>query len=675
MVLSRIESLLRHNRFVAVTSAASELNEISLRRLSGTERLGEPFLYEVKLASRNPVQNFATIPGQSLTIGLKLKDSQTRFFNGVVTRFQYLGLDDTEHLNYVAQVRPWISLLEHRSNSRVFQNKTSIEIITTIFREHKGNFKNQTARRFPERPYCVQYDETDLAFVSRLMEQDGIYYYFEHAEDQHDLVLVDNAASHMACTPEIVETHHNLRPARSLYQEDVILHWDEVVSLQPNKVVLRDYDHEKPMAELTSVARVPPVRTGGIPPRKLTGSAITRPPESVAVRTGETSSGSSGCTAMREVFEYPGHYTKKSDGDFYATIRAEELACNAYRARIESTARQITTGSLFKAANPFYYGQVGSRPKPTDRFLAVGQDFTVIGEVGDDLTADTVGGKGERFLYHSNVEIIPATTQYRPRRRTSARLIHGPQTAVVVGPEGESIATDKYGRVKVQFFWDREGEKNENSSCWIRVAQNFAGKGFGNLVVPRIGHEVVVDFIHGNPDTPLVTGVVYNGSNLPPETLPTDKTRSTFRTHTDGGAANAYNELRFEDKQGREEVYLKAQKNHTVEVGNIYSIDVKRHFLLTSGVAAPASSAAAALGSRVEVTPDKIRLVVSGRTGPQAIEISADGIAIIGTMIGVMATPPRLGSIVSMPPPTPGPPTPSIMKLIATLGLPPVTPE
>ncbi len=149
MVESRIESLLRHNRFVAVTSAASELNEISLRRLIGTERLGEPFLYEVKLASRNPVHNFATIPGQNLTIGLKLKDSQTRFFNGVVTRFQYLGLDDTEHLNYVAHVRPWISLLEHRSNSRVFQIRTSIEIITTIFREHKGNFKNQTARTVP----------------------------------------------------------------------------------------------------------------------------------------------------------------------------------------------------------------------------------------------------------------------------------------------------------------------------------------------------------------------------------------------------------------------------------------------------------------------------------------------------------------------------------------------
>ncbi|WP_225769723.1 type VI secretion system Vgr family protein [Inquilinus sp. Marseille-Q2685] len=677
MPLSTIESLLKDNRFAAVTSAAFQLNEVYLRRLRGTERLGEPFFFEVTLASPDPIQNFAKVPGQTLTAGLKLKGTATRFFHGIVTKFQYLGLDDTERLNYVAEVRPWLSLLDYRRNSRIFQNKTSLEIITTIFREHKGTFKNRTTGRLPQRPFCVQYDETDLAFVSRLMEQDGIYYYFEHSENRHDLVLVDNASSHKPCTPQVVETHHNLRPARNLHQDDLILRWEEVVSMQPDRVVMRDYDHEKPTANLEAVARVPSVKVGGIPPRKtLAGAAPGRPGGTpvAPVTATKTSTAAGGASPTQESFVYPGRYIEKKDGDFYATIRAEELACNAYRARVESTARQITTGSIFTAANPFYYGDVDSRPKPTERFLAVGNEFTIVGEVGE-----VGGGPGnavdasDRFLYRSMVEIIPATTQYRPPRRTPAPVIQGPQTAVVVGPRAETITTDKLGRIKVQFFWDREGRKDENSSCWIRVAQSWAGKGFGGLIIPRIGQEVVVEFIHGNPDWPLVTGVVYNATNLPPETLPADKTRSTFRTHTDRGAVNAYNELRFEDKQGREEVYLKAQKDHNVEVGDVYSIDVRTQYVLTSSPTAMAPGPAAAStpgSSRIEVTPDKIRFVVNGVTGPQIIEISATGIAMIGTTIGMMARPARAGAIVSMPPAIPAPPTPALLQALTAAGLP-----
>ncbi|MGF6233741.1 type VI secretion system secreted protein VgrG [Inquilinus ginsengisoli] len=514
------------------------------------------------------------------------------------------------------------------------------------------------------------------------MEQDGIYYYFEHAENRHDLVLVDNASSHKPCTPQVVETHHNLRPARNLHQEDLILRWEEVVSMQPDKIVLNDYDHEKPTANLEAVARVPSVKVGGIPPRKtLTGAAASRRPGGtpVAPVTAAKTSTAAGTSPTQETFVYPGRYIEKKDGDFYATIRAEELACNAYRARVESTARQITTGAIFTAANPFYYGDVDSRPKPTERFLAVGNEFTVVGEVGEVGGAgeNAVDAKGDRFLYRSMVEIIPATTQYRPQRRTPAPVIQGPQTAVVVGPRAETVTTDKLGRIKVQFFWDREGKKDENSSCWIRVAQSWAGKGFGGLIIPRIGQEVVVDFIHGNPDWPLVTGVVYNATNDPPETLPADKTRSTFRTHTDRGAVNAYNELRFEDKRGQEEVYLKAQKDHTVEVGDVYSVDVKTQYVLTSSptAMAPGQAAATPGTSRIEVTPDKIRFVVTGVTGPQIIEISATGIAMIGTTIGMMARPARAGAIVSMPPAIPAPPTPALLQALTAAGLPPPVPE
>ncbi|MGO4124304.1 type VI secretion system Vgr family protein [Inquilinus sp. YAF38] len=675
MPLSTIESLLKDNRFAAVTSAAFQLNEVYLRRLRGVERLGEPFVYEVTLASPDPIQTFAKVPGQSLTVGLKLKGTATRFFHGIVTRFQYLGLDDTERLNYVAEVRPWLSLLDYRRNSRIFQNKTSLEIITQIFQEHKGTFKGRPTGRLPRRPFCVQYDETDLAFVSRLMEQDGIYYYFEHAENRHDLVLVDNASSHKPCTPQVVETHHNLRPARNLHQEDLILRWEEMVSMQPDRVVFNDYDHEKPTANLEAVARVPSVKVGGIPPRKtLAGGAASRRPggSPVAPVTATKTSTAAGTSPTQETFVYPGRYIEKKDGDFYATIRAEELACNAYRARVESTARQITTGAIFTAANPFYYGDVDSRPKPTERFLAVGNEFTVVGEVGEVGGAgeNAVDAKGDRFLYRSMVEIIPATTQYRSLRRTPAPVIQGPQTAVVVGPKAETITTDKLGRIKVQFFWDREGKSDENSSCWIRVAQSWAGKGFGGLIIPRKGQEVVVDFIHGNPDWPLVTGVVYNATNLPPETLPADKTRSTFRTHTDRGAVNAYNELRFEDKQDREEVYLQAQRQYNVKVLQKHAVDVTEKFVLTTGAAteektSPMPSLPGEESSRIEVTPDRIRFLVNSQKGWQLMELGPDGLIILANGFSMITT----DKAESFPPILPGRPPKEAAKAKLELSM------
>jgi len=377
-------------------------------------------------------------------------------------------------------------------------------------------------------------------------------------------------------------------------------------------------------------------------------------------------------SSTQESFVYPGRYIEKKDGDFYARIRAEELACSAYRARVESTARQITTGSIFTAANPFYYGDVDSRPKPTERFLAVGNEFTVVGEVGE--VADGPGNAvdaSDRFLYRSMVEIIPATTQYRPLRRTPAPVIQGPQTALVVGPKADTITTDKLGRIKVQFFWDREGKKDENSSCWIRVAQSWAGKGFGGLIIPRIGQEVVVDFIHGNPDWPLATGVVYNATNLPPETLPADKTRSTFRTHTDRGAVDAYNELRFEDRRDREEVWLKAQRQYNVKVLQKHAIDVTEKFVLTTGAATEEKTSAMPslpgqqASSRIEVTPDRIRFLVKGAKDWQLLELGPDGLIILADGFSMITA----EKAESFPPILPGRPPKEASKAKLELGM------
>jgi type VI secretion system secreted protein VgrG len=551
--------LLAYNRYVAVTSAAFAMEEVTLLSMSGVERLGEPFRYEVRIISRQRIRNFTEVVGQPLTVGLKLADNGTRYFNGIVRRFSYMGLDDTRRPTYLAEIVPWLSLLEFRRNSRIFQNMTSLEIVKLIFDEHKAVavFQVKTDTTPPKRVFCVQYDETDFAFVSRLLEQDGIYYFFVHEESRHEMILADSVAAHQPCQPQVIKTNPTLE--RNRFHNDIFWEWNEDASLQSGKIVMNDYDHEKPSANLEAQEPVPAVLTGGVP---------TLSEQLAFDRLGGGASGESQAmmapspdAAQRELFFFPGRYIEKADGDFYAKVRAEELGCNAYRVRITGNPRQLCTGNTFKAANPFEIIDTELAPEPTQLWLAISALITISGE---ELTDDRKSEKG--YLYHCAIEAQPATNQYRSPLRTPRPVISGPQTAVTVGRPGEVITTDQYGRIKVQFFWDRLGQKDENSSCWIRAAQNWAGKNFGGLVTPRVGQEVVVAFVGGNPDCPLVTGAVYNAINMPPEDLPAQSARSTFKTRSIDGSANEFNELRFDDRSGEEEVYLKAQKDHRTEV-------------------------------------------------------------------------------------------------------------
>lgn len=641
-----IAALLRDNRFAAVTSAAFALQDVQLRWLKGSERLGEPFRYEAKIASGAPIRNFARIPGQEVTIGFKIRDGGTRFIHGLVTRLDYLGLDDTRRPHYALQLRPWLALLEQRRNSRIFQNRTSLEIVTTLFREHRGSFRDRTTVRPPRRPYCVQHDETDLAFVSRLLEQDGIYYYFEHAEGRHELVLVDNAASHPAARPDTVETHLNLEKFR--YLDDILWHWQESAELVPARVVLDDYDEEKPAATLLALAPVAPARTGGIPLLTSTAAPAPRQGSGGRIGTAEGATLPGGGAPLSEVFTNPGRYRERRDGEFYAAIRAEEIACRAYRVRLQGNARQVTTGSVFKAANPFDIADRAMAPAPSEAFLAIATEIEVIGDLGE-----APEGGGLPQLYRSTIEALPAGTQFRPPLRTPRPVAGGPQSALVVGRPGETITTDRLGRVRLQFLWDREGRRDENSSCWVRVAQSWAGRGFGALVTPRIGQEAVVSFLDGDFDRPVVTGLVYNGANPPPESLPDRATRSSFRTRSHGGGqAEAHNLLRFEDRAGAESVHLRAQRNHTQ--------DVQRLFFLNAGKSATVSAEEGVLlestarsgppaGSHIDITPEGIALRVSGPRGEQCLVIGADGITLQGRGIRLISA----GELLVSSPPLP----------------------
>jgi type VI secretion system secreted protein VgrG len=679
--------LLTNNRYVAITSAAFALQEVTLLSMTGVEQLGEPFHYELRIVSRRRIRSFTAVIGQPLTIGLKLADGGTRYFNGIVRQLTYVGVDDTRRPTYIVEVVPWLKLLEFRRNSRIFQNMTSLEIVKQIFADHTGtDFKDLTKTVPPRRVFCVQYDESDFAFVSRLLEQDGIYYYFVHAANRHEMILCDGATAHAPCDPQTVPT--NLALVSHKIHEDVFWHWSENTSLQPGQIVLKDYDHEKPVAELTALAPVPAMKTGGVPTldEDIAFDRLAHGPS--GMQQAMTTPGPA--AAQRELFFYPGRYIEKADGDFYAKIRSEEIGCRAYRVRITGGARQLCIGNTFLASNPFEITDTELAPQPTDSWFAVRAEIEIAGEPGytkhreappaftpyPDAPSQTVAlpqassGREEAYLYRCTIEAQPSANPFRPKLRTPRPVIAGPQTAVVVGRPGETITTDQYGRIKVQFFWDQLGKKDENSSCWIRVAQSWAGKGYGALVTPRLGQEVVVEFICGNPDWPLVTGVLYNAINMPPADLPSQAPRSTMKTRSVDGAAAEFNEFRLDDTRGSEEVYLKAQRDWTVEVGNDYNIAIDREYTMTLpgalAGAAPSLQQPGTLGSTITATPEKISFVVSGPTGKQAMEITTEGVFVIGTNVGLLAVG---GKVTSTPVPLPVP-SPQLLKVALELEAP-----
>ena len=681
-----IDSLLAQNRYTAVTLAAFDLQEITLLWVKGVEQLSEPFQYEVTIVSRRRIRNFTKIVGQPLSIGLKLTEGATRYLNGVVKHFSYLGLDDSRRPMYVAEIVPWLAMLDFRRNSRIFQNLSGLEIVKKILGEHpKCLFRDNTQTPPPKRPYCVQYNETDMDFVSRLLESEGIYYYFTHKANQHEMILADGPAGHKPCQPRTVET--NLSLSNHRMHDDLFWDWRESVSFQPGQVTLKDYNFEMPTAQLTSLAPVPSVQTGGMPTMQEARAFERLSKGASGVKTDSTATGRDG--AQRELFHYPGKYADKATGDFYARIRSEEIAAQAYRVRIIGNVRRLCTGETFVASNPFEISDTTIAPVPSDTWLAVRSEIEIVGEAQDESARNWISSRlwradgrsgsaippipskdgDEKHLFRCVVTALPANTQYRPPRRTPAPVIAGPQTAIVVGRPGEVVTTDRYGRIKVQFMWDREGRKDENSSCWIRVAQPLAGKSFGAIATPRVGQEIVVEFLNGDPDSPLVTGTLYNATNMPAENLPAESAVTTLRTRTIGGSANEYNELRLDDNRGSEEVYVRAQKTMAVDIGETYEITAKDEFALKLTGAAPWQQRAAApmSGSEITVTPEKISFIVSTKTGKNAIEITDKGIFMTASTIGFLAR----GKLTGTPPILPVP-SAEIMKWMAALNVPPM---
>jgi type VI secretion system secreted protein VgrG len=539
----------QENRLITIDTPLGK-DVLLLDEFGGSEGLSSLFRFELSLFSEDHNIAFTNIIGKSVTISIMLADGDKRFINGIVSRFsQGRGGDEAggdPHFSfYTATIVPWLWLLTRTTDSRIFQNLSAPDIVEKIFREKDfSDFKILLQGSYEKRDYCVQYRETDFNFVSRLLEEEGIFYFFEHEDGKHTLVLADRPQGHKPC-PNQNSARYEIS-AGGWLEEDTItaLKWSQ--EIMAGKYTLNDYNFKTPSADLN-----------------------VEVPSSQHIGPGE-----------REFYDYPGLYTKRSSGDSLSNIRMQEEEAQITSLTGSSSCRAFASGYRFLLQD--YY-----RQDMNDKEYVLTSIQHQASQGGGYVSQDA----GYEFNYQNDFNCMPFDVPYRPPRNTLRPLVHGTQTAIVVGPAGEEIYTDEHGRIKVQFHWDREGKNDDKSSCWMRVGQLWAAGGWGALFIPRIGQEVIVDFLEGDPDRPIVIGCVYHGTNKPPYSLPADKTKSTIKSNSSLGGGG-FNEFRFEDKKGREEIFLHGQKDWTIliehdknqTVGNDETLSVGRNRDKTVGV-------------------------------------------------------------------------------------------
>jgi type VI secretion system secreted protein VgrG len=539
-----------------------------LSAFSGREELSRLFTYRLDMLSEDVNITPEKILGKSVTWSVEHFDKVPRYFDGVVRRFVALDRQIRGMRAYRAEVVPWPWFLTRAADCQIFQNKTYPDIVQAVF-ESFGftDYEVNLSGSYPTHEYCVQYRETAFNFISRLLEQEGIFYYFRHQDGKHTMVLGDSPRVFQDC-PE-----NDVKYSPGSYAHNHVFSWERQYDFLSGKWTQTDYNFKTPNTSL------------------LTNSNTLLDTPNLG---------------QYELFDYPGLYMQLPDGRTVTKVRMEE----------EETPYDVATGTswccTFTPGGKFTLG--GHDCDEENR----GYIVTAIehSAVDTSYTNDGVGSK-----YGNSFTCIPDSAKYRPPRLTPKAVVRGPQTAVVVGPKGEHIYTNKYGRVKVQFFWDRKGQFDENSSCWIRVAENWAGKNYGIVFNPRIGQEVVVEFLEGDPDRPLITGRVYNAVQMPPYPLPDHQTRSVIRSEsTPGDDPQQSNELYFEDQAGSEDIYFHAQKDFHRVVEN--HDDLQVHQDQTINIATSSTMTA---GESIELS-----------VGENSIRIDQTGVTI--TAVKVMIT-------------------------------------
>ena len=498
--------------------------DVVFERMGGDEVLGRPFEYTVDLLSARGDLTLEDALGKPMTIVLTADMPPPRYFNGVVARFAQVAWTG-QHFRYRAVLRPWLWLLSRTSNSRIFQNKNIPDILAAVFdaQGFSGDVDDSLLERDSYKPvdYLVQYNESDFNFVSRLMEQAGITYHFTHSADRHTLVLSDGMLSEKLPGLETIPYFAGDSGTDALHHTH-ISEWSTGVQVSTGAYAAKEFDFQNPKAPLLSVLSSP--KPGG--------------------------------SSKLELYEYPGLYIKDDLRQAYVARRLEEAQEDHVLSQGVSNARGLRPGICFKLTDHPWDTQ-------NKEYLVTAASYTLHSSQHTSGDADAE----EDFTCHFSA--IDSKSVYRTPALTPKARVQGPQTATVVGEKNQEIWTDKYGRVKVQFHWDREGKSDENSSCWVRVAQIWAGAKWGGIHIPRIGQEVIVDFLEGDPDRPIITGRIYNNDNMPPYDLPANATQSGIKSRsTSKGAPSNFNELRFEDKKGSELVYAQAEKDLQTLVKN-----------------------------------------------------------------------------------------------------------
>ena len=497
---------------------------------SGHEEMSRLFSFSLELLSERHDIKPKEIVGKAVSFSFQDASNKPRWFHGYVNRFS-AGGGETGQREYEAEVVPWLWFLTQTADCRIFAEKKAADIIQEVFEDVDSAIKHPVQMKVSgdhrEWTYCVQYRETDFNFVSRMMEQEGIFYYFEHEENQHTLVLCDKP-THYKSTGKTAKYAYSVSGEP---ESGSVTSWEHEYEFVSGKYTQTDYNF-----------KTHPHRSEQHPDKPLESSSpalgkskeFVKPPDKY------------------EVFDYPGEYEAKSEGDAYTRTRMEEEETPYDTANGESLCEYFMPGAKFKL----------------DKHPAADENGEYLLTSVNHSAADSALGESEGETYSNSFECIPDSVTFRPARVTQKPIIQGAQTAVVVGPPGKEISADEYGRVQVQFPWDRYGSRlqgEQETPVWIRVGQIIAGKKWGAMFIPRIGQEVIVTFLDGDPDRPIITGVVYNADQMPPYDPKSDLTKSYIKTNSSPGG-EGYNEIQFEDKAGKEMLYFHAQRNMDVRV-------------------------------------------------------------------------------------------------------------
>ena len=510
-----MDQLSQEHRLISIASPLSK-DELLLTSFEGDEYISRLFEYKLEVLSSNLDIKPEQLIGEQVVVSLQ--DGINRKYSGYVSHFTFGEIKADNLRQYTLTIVPWLWFLGKTNNHRVFQDKNTKDIVSGILKDYGFNDFDFKAQGGKKREYCVQFNESDLHFISRLLEEDGIAYFFKQKNDVHKLILVDKENAYEFCKEKEVTY------SKGNQTESQITQWEHAYQFRKGEWTISDYNFKEPRKKLV-----------------------------ISSKTKNKYSG----VKKYEHYEYPAMYDTTL-GKELVSIRME-----AEEATIDTIAA-VSDCSTFYAGGKFTISKHAAKSEK-DTYIITGIHHRAI----DSSYFSGHEGKSE---YGNNFVCIPDKVHFRPLNRHNKPSVNGPLSALVTGPSGDEIYIDEFGRIKVQFFWDREGKNDENTTCFIRVVQPWAGKQWGTSFIPRIGMEVIVNFINGDPDRPLITGSVYNANNMPPFE---SKTQSGIKTHsTVGGTSSNYNELRFDDLKGSEQIFIHAEKNMDTEVEHDETITV-----------------------------------------------------------------------------------------------------